>query len=38
LVCLLADVENITYEEASRDDKWRKAIDAEINVIEKNET
>jgi Reverse transcriptase (RNA-dependent DNA polymerase) len=38
LVCLLAYVENITFEEASQDKKWRKAMDEEINTIEKNET
>jgi Reverse transcriptase (RNA-dependent DNA polymerase) len=36
-MCLLADAENITFEEASRDEKWRRAMDEEINVIEKNE-
>jgi Reverse transcriptase (RNA-dependent DNA polymerase) len=38
LVCLLADAENITFEEASQDEKWRKVMDEEINFIEKNET
>jgi hypothetical protein len=38
LVCLLVDAENITFEEASRDEKWRKAMDEKINAIEKNET
>jgi hypothetical protein len=38
LVCLLADAENITFEEASRYEKWRKTMDEEINAIEKNET
>jgi hypothetical protein len=34
----LADAENITYEEASRDEKWRKMMDEKINAIKKNET
>jgi hypothetical protein len=34
----LADAENIIYEEAFRVEKWRKAMDEEINAIEKNET
>ncbi|KAJ1691007.1 hypothetical protein LUZ63_015162 [Rhynchospora breviuscula] len=38
LVCLLADVENITSEEAVRDKKWRDAMDEEIAAIEKNDT
>jgi Reverse transcriptase (RNA-dependent DNA polymerase) len=29
--------ENITFEEASRDVKWRKVMDKEINAIEKIE-
>jgi Reverse transcriptase (RNA-dependent DNA polymerase) len=37
-VCLLADNENITFEEASRDGKYRKMMDEEINTIKKNET
>jgi hypothetical protein len=28
LMCLLADAENITFEEASRDEKWRKAMNS----------
>jgi hypothetical protein len=38
LVCLLADTENITFEEESQDEKWRKAMDGEMNAIDKNET
>ena len=38
LVCLLADAENITLEEAVRDKKWKTAMDEEIRAIEKNET
>nr|GEV43200.1 retrovirus-related Pol polyprotein from transposon TNT 1-94 [Tanacetum cinerariifolium] len=38
LVCLVADTENITFEEAIRSEKWKKAIDVEINAIERNKT
>ncbi|KAJ3686893.1 hypothetical protein LUZ61_016057 [Rhynchospora tenuis] len=38
LVCLLADSENITFEEAVRDKKWKAAMDEEIAAIEKNDT
>jgi hypothetical protein len=38
LVCLLADVENITFEEAVRNKKWQAAMDEEIAAIEKNDT
>ena len=38
LVCLLADAENITFEEAVRDKKWQAAMDEEISAIERNET
>jgi hypothetical protein len=35
LVCLLADAENIIFEEAVRDKKWQAAMDEEIRAIEK---
>lgn len=38
LVCLLADSENITFEEAIRNKKWKEAMDEEISAIEKNKT
>ena len=38
LVCLLADAENITLEEAVRDKKWKAAMDEEIRAIERNKT
>ncbi|KAJ3703208.1 hypothetical protein LUZ61_006913 [Rhynchospora tenuis] len=38
LVCLLADAENITFEEAIRNKKWKAAMDEEIAAIEKNDT
>ena len=38
LVCLLADSEDITYPEAEKDEKWQKAMDEEIEAIERNKT
>jgi hypothetical protein len=38
LVCLLADAETITFEEAVRDKRWQAAMDEEITAIERNET
>ena len=38
LVCLLADAEMISFEEAARDEKWKAAMDEEIIAIEKNKT
>lgn len=38
LVCLLADVESITFEEAVIDKKWKAAMDEEIRASERNET
>jgi hypothetical protein len=38
LVCLLADADNITFEQAIRDKKWQAAMDEEIAAIEKNST
>jgi uncharacterized membrane protein len=37
LTCLLGDAEDITCEATSRDDKSKKMMEEEINVIEKNE-
>jgi len=38
LVCLLADVKNISFEKAVRDKKWQIAMDEEIKVIDHNNT
>ena len=38
LVCLLADAEPITFEEAYREETWRKAMEEEMNSIERNDT
>ena len=37
LVCLLADSENIAFEEAVRDKKWKAAMDEEIKAIDYDE-
>ena len=37
-MCLLADAESISFEEAVRDPKWKSAMDEEIKAIEKNKT
>jgi hypothetical protein len=38
LVCLLAQGDNISFEEAIKNDKWRAVMDDEIHAIEKNDT
>ena len=38
LVCLLADAENISFEEAVRDKKWKSAMDEEMRAIIYNNT
>jgi transposase len=38
LVCLLADVETISFEEAVRVQKWKDVMDKEMKAIEKNKT
>ncbi|KAJ4769831.1 polyprotein [Rhynchospora pubera] len=38
LVCLLADAENITFEEAVQEKKWKQAMNEEMNAIVKNDT
>jgi len=38
LVFLLAYAENISFEEAMRDKKWKTAMDEEIKVIIRNNT
>ena len=38
LVCLLADAENISFEEAVRDMKWQTTMDEEIKAIHRNNT
>jgi hypothetical protein len=37
LVCLLAQGDNISFEEAVIDDKWRATMDDEMHVIMKND-
>ena len=36
--CNFADVESKNYEEAIKHDVWKKAIEEEIRMIEKNNT
>ncbi len=38
LECLLADSENISLEEAKRDEKWNIAMKEELKAIERNKT
>jgi Reverse transcriptase (RNA-dependent DNA polymerase) len=38
LVCLLADAENISFEEAVRDKKWQTVMNEEIKAIDCNNT
>ena len=38
LVCLLADAENISFEETVRDKKWQTSMDEEIKAIGRNNT
>ncbi|MCF8701902.1 DDE-type integrase/transposase/recombinase, partial [Corynebacterium sp. MC-10] len=38
LLCLFADCEPVTFEEAVQSKKWRDAMDEEIKSIEKNDT
>ena len=38
LVCLMADAENISFEEAVRDKKWQTAMDEKIKAIHRNNT
>jgi hypothetical protein len=38
LVCLLADAENISFEEAVRDKKWQTTMNEEIKAIDRNNT
>ncbi|GLU18737.1 hypothetical protein SLE2022_350210 [Rubroshorea leprosula] len=38
LFCLFADIEPINFNEAAKDEKWRKAMDEEMNAIKKNDT
>ncbi|CAL9014135.1 unnamed protein product [Prunus brigantina] len=37
-LALFAEFDPITYEEAVKSDKWKKAMDAEIEAIERNNT
>uniref|UniRef100_A0A803PAK3 CCHC-type domain-containing protein n=1 Tax=Cannabis sativa TaxID=3483 RepID=A0A803PAK3_CANSA len=36
--CLFSDCDLVAYEEAAKESKWRKAMDAEIAAIERNNT
>ncbi|GKV20502.1 hypothetical protein SLEP1_g30621 [Rubroshorea leprosula] len=38
LFCLFADIEPINFNEAAKDEKWRKAMDEEMNAIKRNDT
>jgi hypothetical protein len=38
LVCLLTDAEDITFEQAVKDEKWQAAMQEEMKAIEKNDT
>ncbi|KAK3004468.1 hypothetical protein RJ639_018181 [Escallonia herrerae] len=38
MFCLFADTEPIDFDEASRSEKWRKAMNKEIGAIKKNDT
>ena len=35
---LFADCDPMTFESAVKEEKWRKAMDDEINAIERNDT
>ncbi|KAK3026762.1 hypothetical protein RJ639_040301 [Escallonia herrerae] len=37
MLCLFVNTEPIDFDEASRSEKWRKAMNEEINAIEKND-
>jgi len=38
VVCLLTDSEDVNFEEAMMNEKWKKAMDEEIAAIEHNNT
>ncbi|KAK3015555.1 hypothetical protein RJ639_007172 [Escallonia herrerae] len=38
MFCLFVDTEPINFDEASRSENWRKAMNEEINAIKKNDT
>nr|KYP73058.1 Retrovirus-related Pol polyprotein from transposon TNT 1-94 [Cajanus cajan] len=38
VVCLLADSEDLSFEKAVQDEKWRTAMDEEFGAIERNKT
>jgi hypothetical protein len=38
LVCVLMDVEDITFEQTIKDEKWQAAMQEEMKAIEKNNT
>jgi hypothetical protein len=37
-MCVLADVEDIIFEQAVKDEKWQSTMQEELNAIEKNDT
>ena len=37
-LALFVEFDRITYEKAMKNDKWKKAMDAEIEAIERNNT
>ena len=38
LFCLFVDSEPLNYDDAVKDEKWRQAVEEEINATEKNDT
>lgn len=38
MICLLADAEDLKFEKVVLDEKWKKAMDEEIDPVEKNDT
>ena len=38
LICFIADYEPLAYDDAAKEEKWNKAMNEEIEAIEKNQT
>lgn len=38
MICLLADAEDLKFEKVVLDEKWKKAMNEEIDLVEKNDT
>jgi glutathionylspermidine synthase len=38
LMCLLADMKDITFEQTLKDEKWQATMQEEMNTIDKNDT